>query len=71
MLSEFKKATGCSVLINTSFNVRGEPIVCYLEDALRCFCYTDIDVLVVENCLLKKSDLPHDFNIGKIEFELD
>lgn len=71
VLSEFKKATGCSVLINTSFNVRGEPIVCYLEDALRCFCYTDIDVLVVENCLVKKSDLPHDFNIGKIEFELD
>src|SRR6266481_2693774 len=56
LLSAFKERTGCPVLVNTSFNVRGEPIVCTPEDAFRCFMGTDIEVLVAENCLLKKED---------------
>jgi carbamoyltransferase len=54
LLSAFKQLTGCPVLINTSFNVRGEPIVCTPEDAFRCFMGTDIDVLIVGNCYLEK-----------------
>jgi carbamoyltransferase len=54
LLSAFKKRTGCPVLVNTSFNVRGEPIVCTPEDAFRCFMGTDLDVLVAENCVLSK-----------------
>jgi carbamoyltransferase len=56
LLSAFKKHTSCPVLVNTSFNVRGEPIVCMPEDAFRCFMGTDIDILVVENCVLRKED---------------
>jgi len=56
LLKEFKKKTGCSVLINTSFNVRGEPIVCTPKDAFRCFMGTDIDILVIGNCILFKDD---------------
>ena len=56
LLSRFKARTGCPVLVNTSFNVRGEPIVCTPEDAFRCFMGTDIEVLVVGNCLLSKDD---------------
>ena len=55
LLCAFKARTGCGVLINTSFNVRGEPIVCTPEDAFRCFMGTDIDVLVCGNALLEKS----------------
>lgn len=58
LLRAFKQRTGCSVLINTSFNVRGEPIVGSPEDALRCFLNTDMDVLVLENCLLHKTEQP-------------
>ena len=54
LLSEFKKQTGCPVLINTSFNVRGEPIACTPEDAFRCLMGTEIEVLVVGNCFLRK-----------------
>jgi carbamoyltransferase len=54
LLSRFAEKTDCPVLINTSFNVRGEPIVCTPEDAYRCFLATDLDVLVVEDCLLLK-----------------
>jgi len=54
LLSAFKARTGCPVLVNTSFNVRGEPIVCTPEDAFRCFMGTGIDVLVAENCFLLK-----------------
>jgi carbamoyltransferase len=50
----FKALTGCSVLVNTSFNVRGEPIVCTPEDSFRCFMGSDIDTLAVGNCLLRK-----------------
>lgn len=54
LISRFKDLTGCPVVVNTSFNVRGEPIVCTPEDAFRCFMGTGIEVLVVENCLLLK-----------------
>jgi carbamoyltransferase len=56
LLSAFKSRTGCPVLVNTSFNVRGEPIVCSPEDAFRCFMGTEIEVLVVENCFLRKEE---------------
>jgi len=58
ILEAFEKRTGCPVLVNTSFNVRGEPIVHTPSDAYRCFMFTDMDVLVVENCLLRKSAQP-------------
>jgi carbamoyltransferase len=54
LLSAFKQATGCPVLVNTSFNVRGEPIVCTPEEAFRCFMGTEIEMLVVGNCVLHK-----------------
>jgi carbamoyltransferase len=56
LLSRFKQLTGCPVLVNTSFNVRGEPIVCTPEDAFRCFMGNELDVLVVGNCVLQKSE---------------
>lgn len=56
LLSEFFRKTGCPVLVNTSFNVRGEPIVCTPADAFRCFMGTELDVLVVENCVLRKEE---------------
>lgn len=56
LISAFKAKTGCPVIVNTSFNIRGEPIVCTPEDAFRCFMGTDIEVLVVGNCLLRKED---------------
>ena len=69
----FEAKTGCGVLVNTSFNVRGEPIVCTPEDAYRCFMRTEMDVLVLENCVLNKTDqksLVEDTDWKK-EFELD
>ena len=54
LISKFKEVTGCPVIVNTSFNVRGEPIVNTPEDAFRCFMGTEIEVLVVGNCVLKK-----------------
>ena len=73
LVSEFEETSGCPVLINTSFNVRGEPIVCTPEDAYRCFMRTEMDYLVMENVLLKKSDQPDwkDDESWKDEFELD
>jgi carbamoyltransferase len=73
LLEAFKKRTGCSVLVNTSFNVRGEPIVCTADDAYRCFMRTEMDYLVVEDFVLKKSDQPHwkDKGNWKEEFQLD
>ena len=58
LLEVFKERTGCPTLVNTSFNVRGEPIVCTPADAYRCFMRTEMDYLVVENCFLVKSDQP-------------
>jgi carbamoyltransferase len=54
LLSKFKERTGCPILVNTSFNVSGEPIVCSPEDAFRCFMGTEIEVLVAGNCFLHK-----------------
>lgn len=56
LISAFKKRTGCPVVVNTSFNVRGEPIVCTPGDAFRCFMGSEIEVLVCGNCFLKKED---------------
>src|SRR5262249_3651695 len=56
LLERFKGKTGCSVLVNTSFNVRGEPVVRTPEDAVRCFIGTEFDLLVVGNCILEKSE---------------
>ena len=58
ILEAFEKRTGCPVLVNTSFNIRGEPIVHSPSDAYRCFMFTDMDVLVIENCLLRKPAQP-------------
>jgi carbamoyltransferase len=58
LLKRFKEKTGCPVIINTSFNIRGEPIVCTPQDAYRCFMVTNIDVLVMENLLLYKEEQP-------------
>lgn len=58
IISEFEKLTGCAVVVNTSFNVRGEPIVCTPQDAYRCFMRTEMDVLVLEDCILLKEEQP-------------
>ena len=72
LISRFKDKTGCPVLVNTSFNVRGEPIVCTPEDAFRCFMATELDLLAVGNCLLVKADQDPALKIDyKDEFELD
>jgi carbamoyltransferase len=73
LISSFKEKTGCGVLINTSFNVRGEPIVCTPEDAYRCFMRTEMDYLVVENFLMEKSQQPEieKDDSWMNEFELD
>jgi carbamoyltransferase len=56
LLEAFKSLTGCGVLVNTSFNVRDEPIVCTPEDAYRCFMGTELDMLVLENIVLCKEE---------------
>jgi carbamoyltransferase len=73
LLQQFKARTGCGVLVNTSFNVRGEPIVCTPEDAYRCFMRTEMDYLVVENYLLAKPGQPawEKDESWMAEFELD
>ena len=72
LLTAFKAKTGCSVLVNTSFNVRGEPIVCTPEDAFRCFMGTEIEVLVVGNCFLRKDAQEPGLKLDyKGAFELD
>ncbi len=73
LLGEFEKRTNCPVLINTSFNVRGEPIVCTPEDAYRCFMRTEMDYLVMENILLSKTEQSgwKKDDSWKNEFELD
>ncbi len=73
LIKEFKYKTGCPTLINTSFNVRGEPIVCTPEDAYKCFMRTEMDILVLENQILYKKDQPKISKDKKWmeEFELD
>jgi len=72
LLTKFKEKTDCAVVVNTSFNVRGEPIVCTPEDAFRCFMGTELDMLVVGNCVLRKENqdklLVEDY---KEKYELD
>jgi carbamoyltransferase len=58
IIQAFRKATGCPMVVNTSFNVRGEPIVCTPEDSYRCFMRTEMDFLILETCLLDKSEQP-------------
>jgi carbamoyltransferase len=55
LLKKFKEITGCPVLVNTSFNVRGEPIVCNVQDAFKCFMGTNLDIFVCENFILYKN----------------
>ena len=73
LLEVFQQRTGCPMLVNTSFNVRGEPIVCTATDAYRCFMRTELDYLVLENYLLVKSDQPiwTDHDGWRSEFKLD
>jgi len=73
LLTAFHQKTDCPVLVNTSFNVRGEPIVCTPEDAYRCFMRTEMDYLVIENCLLSKAEQPawEETDNWREEFELD
>ena len=72
LLSEFKKKTGCPVLVNTSFNVRGEPIVNTPEDAFNCFMGTELDVLTIGNCYLNKENQIQSLNKDyKTKYELD
>ena len=73
LINEFKNQTGYGIIVNTSFNVRGEPIVCTPDDAYRCFMRTEMDYLVLGNYLLDKKDqvkLKDDINWEK-EFKLD
>ena len=58
LLRAFKARTGCGVIVNSSFNIRGEPIVCTPQDAVRCFRACDMDVLVLEDCVLYKTEQP-------------
>jgi len=73
VISEFERLTGCAVIVNTSFNVRGEPIICTPQDAYRCFMRTDMDVLVMEDCILFKKEQPSWEEKGdwRNELELD
>jgi carbamoyltransferase len=73
LISEFKKQTDCSVLINTSFNVRGEPIVCSPKDSYKCFMRSQIDILAIEDFILYKKDQPNFNDQEKWEekYELD
>jgi carbamoyltransferase len=75
LIKRFEEKTGCPVVINTSFNVRGEPIVCTPEDAWRCFMATNMDVLVLEDCVLYKEEQPaarqHEVDAYLAEFALD
>jgi carbamoyltransferase len=72
LISAFERLTGCPVIVNTSFNVRGEPIVCTPEDAFRCFMGTEIEALAIGNCFLRKDDQNPELK-GNYEsaFELD
>ena len=72
LIKKFKEKTNCPILVNTSFNIRGEPIVQTPEDAFRCFMGTELDVLVIGNCYLIKNDQDLDLkkNYAK-NFELD
>ena len=72
LLKKFEDLTGCPILINTSFNIRGEPIVCSIQDAFNCFMGTNLDFLVIENFILNKLDQKQKLNKDyKNQFKLD
>jgi carbamoyltransferase len=76
LMKTFHRITGCPVIVNTSFNVRGEPIVCTPRDAYRCFLATDMDALVMENCVLHKEGMKQAIGAGErqqylAQFQLD
>jgi carbamoyltransferase len=75
LMRRFYELTGCPVIVNTSFNIRGEPIVCTPEDAYRCFMATDMDCLVLENYMLMKNAQPSGFledsEAYKAQYSLD
>tara|TARA_Y100001935_G_C16879781_1_gene301965 strand:- start:132 stop:530 length:399 start_codon:yes stop_codon:yes gene_type:complete len=72
LISKFKEKTGCPILVNTSFNVRGEPIVNTPIDAFNCFMGTELDYLVIGNCILNKNNQDHSLKRNYSEnFELD
>ena len=72
LIRRFYERTGCPVIVNTSFNVRGEPIVATPEDAFRCFMGTNIEVLAIGNCFLRKEEQDPDFaKQYQSAFELD
>src|SRR5262249_37783471 len=76
LMQAFHRQTGCPVIVNTSFNVRGEPIVCTPEDAYRCFLATEMDVLVLENFVLHKDQMKPGADLANREkylaqFQLD
>jgi carbamoyltransferase len=72
LIEKFKKITGCPILVNTSFNIRGEPIVCSVKDAFRCFMGTNLDILVIEDFVLFKSEQPVSLKEDyKNQFKLD
>ena len=72
LIKKFNEITNCPILVNTSFNIRGEPIVCSIEDAFKCFMGTNLDILAIEDFILFKSDqnqsLKEDY---KAKFKLD
>ena len=73
LIRAFEAKTGCATIVNTSFNVRGEPIVCTPEDAYRCFMRTEMDTLVLEDCILRKREQPEFADTGdwEVDFILD
>jgi carbamoyltransferase len=72
LIKRFKQLSGCPVIVNTSFNVRGEPIICTPEDAFRCFMGTELDVLVVGDAVLRKTEQSQSLAADyKVEYELD
>jgi carbamoyltransferase len=72
LITSFNNLSGCPLVVNTSFNVRGEPIVCSPADAFRCFMGTELDVLAIGNCLLYKSEQDSDLrNNYEEKYELD
>jgi carbamoyltransferase len=71
LISEFKRITGLPIIVNTSFNVRGEPIVCNPDDAFRCFMRTDMDVLVMQNYVFIKEEQKIEKDIFNDKFKPD
>jgi carbamoyltransferase len=73
IIEAFRQRTNCPVVVNTSFNVRGEPIVCTPEDSYRCFMRTEMEFLVLETCLLDKREQPSftETDDWKTQFKLD